>query len=100
MHERYAGEGLVCMSVSIDPPEDKASALAFLTRQKAAFANYLLEEEAELWQGKWKIKAPPAVFVFDRQGRRAGKFDSDDPDKDFTYNDVDKLVQGLLKESP
>jgi hypothetical protein len=100
MHERYGKAGLECMSVSIDEPERKAAALAFLTRQKAAFANYWIDEEAALWQGKWKIKAPPAVFVFDRKGRRAGKFDTDDPDKGFKYEDVEKLVQGLLKESP
>ena len=45
-------------------------------------------------------RAPPAVFVFDRKGRRAGKFDTDDPDKGFKYEDVENLVQGLLKESP
>jgi hypothetical protein len=36
------------------------------------------------------------VFVFDRQGRRAAKFDSEDPEKPLSYEDVKKLVPKLL----
>jgi len=40
------------------------------------------------------------VFVFDRDGRRAGKFDTSDPDKPYTYADVEALVKELLKAKP
>jgi hypothetical protein len=94
MHERYAGKGLVCMSVSVDPPESQEDALKFLTRKKATFANYRIDEESDVWSQRWGIAAPPALFVFDRQGRRAARFAAEE--KAFTDADVEKVVQRLL----
>jgi len=100
LHEKYAGAGLVCMSVAVDEVKQQPAALAFLRKQQAAFANYLLDEEFGYWQDKFDINGPPAVFVFDRANRRAGKFDYTDPNKQFTYADVEKLVQQLLRDEP
>jgi thiol-disulfide isomerase/thioredoxin len=97
LHKDYAEKGLVCMSVTLDKPEAKDGALKFLQKQKATFANYLLDESQEFWAERWHIQGPPAVFVFDRQGRRAGKFDSENPDKPLDYDDVKKLVRKLLE---
>jgi len=96
MHERYAKQNVVFISVSVDDVKQADEALDFLKKQKATFANYLLNEDGDLWQEKWNIKGPPAVFVFDQEGKRAGKFDNDDPDKQYTYADVEKLVKALL----
>jgi hypothetical protein len=98
MHKKYASQGLVAISVSVDEPDNRDKALKFLQKQGATFRNYLLNEEAEVWQAKWKIKAPPAVFVFDRNNKRAGKFDTDDPDKSFKYTDVEEMVELLLRQ--
>jgi thiol-disulfide isomerase/thioredoxin len=105
LHQKYGDKGLVCMSVTVDPaPEDEqgppAGALKFLTKQKATFANYWLDEKAKVWQERWHIQGPPTVFVFDRQGRRAARFDSENPDKPLKYEDVKKLVEKLLKATP
>ena len=97
MHERYAKDGLICISVSVDEPADRDKALAFLKGQRAAFPNFLLEEETQLWQDKFDLNAPPAVFVFDRNNRRAGKFDYGDPNKQYSYADVQELVRELLQ---
>jgi hypothetical protein len=98
MHERYGKDGLVCMTVSIDEPEKLKEAKDFLTKIGASFPNYLLDAEVQFWQDKLDLNAPPAVFVFDRENRRAGKFDNGDPDKQYTYADVEKLVQKLLRD--
>src|SRR5579871_6210498 len=45
LHERYAADGLVCVSVSVDGAAKHDAALAFLKRQKATFANYRLTDE-------------------------------------------------------
>jgi hypothetical protein len=100
MHERYAKDGLVCISVSVDELKRQDAALAFLKETKATFANYLLDEETDLWQTKWDINAPPAVFVFDRANRRAAKFDTSDPDKPYSYDDVERVVKKLLPQQP
>ena len=100
MHQRYAPDGLVCMSVSVDEVGNKDKALKFLQERQADFGNYLLDEDTEVWQNKWKITATPAVFVFDRDGKLARQFDSEDPDHPFDYTDVEPLVRKLLKEKP
>ncbi len=97
LHERYAADGVVCLSVTVDEAAKRDAALAFLTRQKATFANYQLTDKPDVWQKAWKINGPPTVFVFDRAGRRAAKFDAEDENKPFTYDEVEALVRKLLK---
>jgi hypothetical protein len=92
MHRKYAKDGVVCMSVSLDEKVDKELALKFLRAQRATFPNYLLDEEIEAWQEQLKIAGPPMVFVYDRDGQRVARFG----DKGFTYADVEKVVRQLL----
>jgi len=89
MHEKYAKMGLVCMSVSVDQVEDHAGALKFLKKQKATFANYLLDEPIKVFQDYFDMGGVPAVRVFDRSGKMVGRFDD--------YDDVEKLVVKLLE---
>lgn len=98
MQQHYEKDGLVCLSVTIDPSTKRAAALKFLQDQHATLANYWLDEKEDVWQDKFDTGGPPVVFVFDRQGKRAAKFDNNDPDKTFTPADVDKVVQQLLKK--
>jgi thiol-disulfide isomerase/thioredoxin len=103
LHRRLADKGLVCMSVTIDPnePQKQAAALKFLQKVGATFPNFLLDENQKVWQSKWDITAVPAVFVFDRKGRRVAKFDNEDTDKPepFTYQkDIEPLVEKLVNE--
>jgi hypothetical protein len=100
MQRKHGSEGVVCMSVSVDPLDRKEAALTFLKKVNATFANHLIDEDQEFWQAKFSIHAPPAVFVFDSLGRRAGKFDTEDPDKTYSYEDVEKLVIELLRRKP
>jgi len=95
MHHKYAKDGLVCMSVSVDDKDDRDKALAFLTKQKAEFANCLIDEEAEVWSKRLEVPAPPAVIVFGPNGARVKTFTSETP---FTYADVEKVVEPLLHE--
>jgi hypothetical protein len=95
MHEKYAGKGVACVSVSIDSIEDKDDVLAFLKKQKATLTNLLLDERQKVWQQHFDIAGPPAVLVYDQEGKLAKRFT---PDEDFTYADVEKLVQKLLKQ--
>lgn len=93
LHNRYAKDGLAVISVSVDAPEDRAAAREFLTGQKAAFRNVLLTDKVEVWQAAWKVEGPPVVFLFDRAGRLAARWDDKiDPGK------VEKRVEELLGE--
>jgi thiol-disulfide isomerase/thioredoxin len=96
LQQKFGSKGIACMSVSVDEDTDSAAALAFLRDQNAAFPNFLLNEDAPVWQEKWSIKGVPVVLVFDRDGKRIRKFDKDDPDNQFSYADVNQFVEQLL----
>ena len=101
MHEKYAGKGLVVVSVSLDkstddPDTQSARALKFLQKQRASFTNLLLDEQTPVWQEKFDISAPPAQFVFDRRGKWTKFVPVEDNPIDHAA--VEKLVVDLLAE--
>jgi thiol-disulfide isomerase/thioredoxin len=96
LHRKYAGQGLTAVSVSVDPAEDQGKALRFLRKVGAAFPNYLFDEKVAVWQEHFDIYGPPAVLVFGRDGKLAGRFDHNDVNKVYSYDDVEKLVRKLL----
>jgi thiol-disulfide isomerase/thioredoxin len=97
LHEQHAKDGLVCMSLSVDDQDDRQAALDFLKARQATFANYLINEPAQVWQNHFVLKGVPAVFIWDRTGKQVARFDGDDPDNQFTYADVEKKVAELLR---
>ena len=95
IHNEQGSAGVVCMSVTVDDPEDSDKALKFLKQQKAAFANFLLDEPAEAYQKRFGFGAVPCVLVFGKDGKVARKFTADE--NEFSYKDVRKTVNELLK---
>jgi hypothetical protein len=95
MHHKYAKDGLVCISVSVDEAENGQKTLAFLNKQGATFTNYLVDEPTEVWQKRLDVGFPPSVIVIDRDGKRVKRFTADET---FTYEDVEKVVAPLLKQ--
>lgn len=104
LHRKYKDQGLVCMSVSLDlmlyPQDGKQRSEKFLTEKQATFPNFLLEGADAVLDEKWRTGGPPLWFVFDRQGRRAGKFTSDDAANPLDYEEIDQLVLKLLQAKP
>jgi hypothetical protein len=98
MQRKYAKDGVVAVSVSLDDPTDKDAPeriLKFLRAKDAEFTNLRLDEPSELWSDRLKIDIPPAVFVFDREGRIAGKFEGA---KANYAGYVEPLLDKLLKK--
>jgi len=96
LHEKYARQGLVVISVSVDPPDDAdalEAARTFLTSRQANFRNVILTDHAKVWQEKWKVIGPPLLFLFDREGRLVARWD----DK-VDMADVEKRVGATLAE--
>jgi peroxiredoxin len=98
LYQRLGKEGVCCMSVSLDKPKNADAALTFLKSQAPLYTNFIMEDGDVIFE-KWNFNAVPAVFVFDRQGKLARKFTNDDPDKQFTYDEVIKFVEDLHKRS-
>ena len=97
LHNQYKNDGLVAVSVALDDPADakiKDRIIAFLDKQKAdGLTNLQLDEPVEVWQKKLDIDGPPCVYVFDRDGRIAGKW-SDKVD----YDKIKEKVAELMKK--
>lgn len=103
MHHKYAKRGLAVVSLSLDDPSDEKAvreAEAFLREKKAVFRNVLLDEDPNLGYEKLEMNAIPAVFLYSPAGKLIAKFTMDDPDNQFTYEQVDRAVEALLKGEP
>jgi thiol-disulfide isomerase/thioredoxin len=99
MHRKYGKKGLAVVSLSLDDPSDKkavAEAEKFLKDKKAVFTNVLLDENFGEGFEKLDIGAIPAVFLFGPDGKEVKRFTMDDPNNQFTYDEVEKAVAALL----
>ncbi|MES2793418.1 MAG: TlpA disulfide reductase family protein [Planctomycetota bacterium] len=110
LHQAH-GKDVACISVSTDyagsknkPPEYyRERVLKFLQEQEAGFDNVLLNVPSDELFEKIELSSIPAVYVFGRDGKLVKRFDSESAEnlktneEAFTYADVNKVVQGLLK---
>jgi thiol-disulfide isomerase/thioredoxin len=100
MHHKYAAKGLAVASLSFDDPEEKKQvddALAFLREKNATCSNYLLVEPGSDGFEKFRVNGIPAVFLYGPDGKELKRFTMDDPDNQFTYDQVEKTVVELLE---
>jgi thiol-disulfide isomerase/thioredoxin len=108
LHQKYGGKELACMSLSCDyqgiknkPPEFyRDRVLNFLEKQGAVFQNLLASVPADELYDKMELASIPAVFVYGRDGKLVKRFDNEEvksEDENFTYADVIKLVDELMK---
>src|SRR3954453_2118370 len=102
MHKKYAKDGLVVITVSLDTIDDedqkenekvKVRVLNFLKEHSATSINLLLDESIPFYQEKLGFNVAPCIFVFDRQGKWT-RFNP--PAKH--HEDVEQLVTKLLQE--
>lgn len=97
LHEAYAKDGLVCVSVSTDEAESRSKALEFLREQKATFPNYRLSESNEKiskqLNEKYPTDAQPVMFVFNRKGDKVKQFESK-----AKLEEIEEFVKKLLAE--
>jgi thiol-disulfide isomerase/thioredoxin len=99
MNRKYAKKGLAVISLSLDDPTDKDAILEaekFLKAKKAGFTNVLLDENFGDGFEKLRINAIPAVFVYGPDGKELKRFTMDDPNNQFTYDEVEKAIIALL----
>jgi hypothetical protein len=93
MHKKYAKDGLVAVSVSVDPiePGIEQRVLKFLRDKQATFTNLLLDEPAELWQEKLHTDAVPCIYVFNRELKWTQYTG------EIKHDEIEKQVVELLK---
>jgi thiol-disulfide isomerase/thioredoxin len=74
----YKGKGVVFISLTIDEPEDKDKALAFLQKNNAWFQNFFLKDRDKNEKpGDEKLyhSAPPIVHVWDQTGKKVKTYE-------------------------
>ncbi len=99
MHKKFAGKGLQVISLSFDDPDDEAAikeAKKFLESKKSNIINILLDEGESGGFEKFHVNTIPAVFVFGPDGKEVKRFTMDDPDNQFTYDEVEKALSAML----
>jgi thiol-disulfide isomerase/thioredoxin len=103
MHKKYGDKGLAVVSLSFDDPavaKQVSDAKRFLAEKKAVFTNFLLDEEQGVGFEKLDINSIPAVFLYGPAGKLVKRFTMDDPNHQFTYDEVEKSVVALLDGKP
>jgi thiol-disulfide isomerase/thioredoxin len=106
LHHTYGKDGVTCMSLCLPveedekKPQEKTKALAFLKTKEAVLTNFWLEGKAPYKeaQDQWHFEGIPVAVVYDRDGQVAKIFTRDDPDDQFTYEDVEKLVKKMIQK--
>lgn len=97
---KYADKGLAAVSLTLDDREDSravAEAEKFLRGQDATFTNVLLDEDFGAGYERLDINAIPAVFLFGPDGQELKRYTLDDPNNQFTYEQVEKDVAAMLE---
>lgn len=103
MHKKYADKGIAFASISLDnvgKPKDLAAATEFLTQKQANFTNFVLDESMDDAFEKLDITSIPAVFLFGPDGQVVRRFTLDNPNNQFTYEQVETAVQEFLAGKP
>ena len=103
LNQKYGPRGLRCISLSFDyegvakPEEQAPRVLKFLREQGATFDNVLSSVDSDTLNQKLAIASIPIVFVYDRQGKLAGRFEEPAPSKGpALYEQVQSAVEKLL----
>lgn len=109
LHKKHGAKDVACISLSCDyvgikskPPEFyRERVMKFLTEQGATFDNVLCSVASDELFQKMDLASNPAVYVFGRDGKLVKRFDNDSIKSEseaFTYEDVTKLVEQLVKK--
>jgi thiol-disulfide isomerase/thioredoxin len=100
LHQKYAKDGLVAISVSVDPPKEdlRERLLKFLRAKNATFTNMYLDEPPVAAFKKLDIEEVPCIFVFDRQGMYYRFGGAEKAPRPAEYRLIEPLVVELLKQ--
>jgi thiol-disulfide isomerase/thioredoxin len=97
LHNTYAADGLVCMSVDVEMNENEKrdKVLEFLKEKGAGFTNLIIDDKElarDAWQERNDANATPSYVVYNRKGERVPVNQS------IKAEEMTKLVKKLLAE--
>ncbi len=101
LHQRYKNKNVRFVSLNLDDREDTdslAAANRFLHKMNATFEHYHVDENLMLTFEQLDLIGIPAVFIYDQQGKIHSRLTGDDPNNQFTKEDVEQAILTLLAE--
>lgn len=99
LSKRYTERGVQFVSTSLDDPTDTqaiAYAREFLAERQATFPNYLIDANVTDTFEALDLMTIPAVFIYGRDGVLRHRLTADDPNNQFTDQDVEDAIEELL----
>lgn len=102
MNKEYQGKGIEFVSLLLEDPEEPEAikkAKDFLIKQKAGFKHYFMNENLMLSFDKLDLLGIPAVFIYGTDGQLFQRLTGDNPNKQFTENDIKETLEGLILTS-
>lgn len=102
LNDEYAGRGVRFVALSLDDRDDANTmpkVTRFLTSSDASrMTNYLMDEIIPDAFEKLDLLGIPAVHVYDGDGELRYELTGDDPNNQFTDDDVERAIEVLLRE--
>ena len=98
MNNEYKGKGVTFVSLLLEDPEEPEAiemAKKFLIKQKADFKHYFMNENLMFSFEKLDLLGIPAVFIYDKKSNLYKKLTGDNPNKQFTEDDIRKTIEKL-----
>lgn len=102
MWEVYKDRGVRFVSLNLDDHTDAQAlgdARVFLERFGARFENYFMDENLMKAFARLDLIGIPAVVIYDREGNEVARLTGDNPDRQFTEDDIEAAVIGLLRQN-
>ncbi len=101
MHARYKNDNIVFASMNLDDrddPESLSAANDFLRSMNAQFDHYRMDENLMVAFEKTNLIGIPAVLIYDREGKERYRLTGDNPNQQFSEDDVEQAIINLLNE--
>ncbi len=100
---RHAGDGVTFIAFSLDDLDDEGAlrqAEAFVREQGGPLEHYVTSEPIPTAFERLDLLGIPAVFLYRRDGTLARRLTADDPNAQFTDDDVERAISELLAAEP
>ena len=101
LHHKYSNENISFVSMNLDDREDLESLAAanlFLNNMNADFEHFHMDENLMLTFEKLDLIGIPAVLIYDQQGAEKFRLTGDNPNKQFTEDDIEKAILELINQ--
>ena len=99
LHNQYKDQGVQFVSMNLDDHDDQPAlenAEKFLRNMNATFDNFWMDENLMTAFEDLNLIGIPAVIIYDRKGHEQYRLTGDNPNNQYSENDIDAAIQQLL----